>query len=627
MRGKGGLRAALACLLVFGCLGVLVMWLERAARPPWPAITHIEAAASDAPAALQPLPPVLSEWKNFDLPLRICQVRCDTLYTVYRHQFELQARPDLDWALYLPFFDANVAVYLNGSKLDERGRIQAPADVYRYHPRIIHIPALRLTPGKNTLILHLIAERRHIGGITPFYLGPAADLTRAYRWRALMTEDAVLGVFALQVGSLLLALGIYVRRRREVVLGWYLPTACAWLALVGMHVSPTWLSGVGMRWTVSYISSFGALAFTPLFIISIVQPPARWVRTALLSYFALGATLTVLSLHVLPLTPYWQISAPNWLVKISTYLLVPAMFWLVARIVMTRSDATAPWIIAFAAMPGVLGVMDAVRGTLAPPNEYALLPLGGVGVTVALWLELGRRLLDHQRRVSQYAAELEETVRAREAALHKSYERIREADRERALAEERQRLMRDMHDGVGGQLASLVHLAGNPDIGRDQVVDGIREGLADLRLVLDSLAQGEDDPLAALGRLRHRIQPTLEAAGIRLIWDVDPRLDLPAWSPEAVLNIYRLLQEATHNAIRHAHCQTLTIRVRAVDAGLEFCVIDDGVGMPVEPGPRKGFGLDSLRARAIRLGGTLRVDSEPGRGTSVRVTLTTAGAA
>lgn len=595
-------------------------WLDQASRPPWPAITEVDAVASDAPDALQALPPVLDNWKPYTLPLRICQVRCDTLYTVYRHRFELSARPDQDWALYLPFFDANVAVYLNGAKLDERGRMEAPPDVYRFHPRLIHIPALQLQTGSNTLILHLVAERRHIGGLTPFYLGPADELQRAFRWRALLTEDAVLAVFALQAGSLLLALGIYWRRQREAVLGWYLPTACAWLALVGLHVSPTWLSTLGARWTVTFLGSLGALAFTPLFIISIVRAPPRWMQRSLLGYFGLGAVLTVLCLHVLPLSPYWQISAPNWLVKISTYLLVPVMFWLVARIVMSRSDASAPWIIAAAAMPGVLGVADALRGTLTPPIEYALVPLGGLGVTVALWLELGRRLIDHQRRISEYAAELEATVRAREAALHQSYERIRQADRERALAEERQRLMRDMHDGVGGQLASLVHLAGNPDIGRDQVVDGIREGLADLRLVLDSLAQGEDDPLAALGRLRHRIQPTLEAAGIRLIWDVDARLELPAWSPEAVLNIYRLLQEATHNAIRHAQCRTLTLRVRAVPAGLEFSVSDDGVGMP-SAAPRRGFGLDSLRARASRLGGRLEIDSTPGQGTCVRVLL------
>lgn len=97
------LRALWACLLVFGCLAAVVAWLDQASRPPWPAITEIDAVASDAPDALQALPPVLDNWKAYTLPLRICQVRCDTLYTVYRHRFELSARPDQDWALYLPF--------------------------------------------------------------------------------------------------------------------------------------------------------------------------------------------------------------------------------------------------------------------------------------------------------------------------------------------------------------------------------------------------------------------------------------------------------------------------------------------------------------------------------------------
>ncbi len=116
-----------------------------------------------------------------------------------------------------------------------------------------------------------------------------------------------------------------------------------------------------------------------------------------------------------------------------------------------------------------------------------------------------------------------------------------------------------------------MHLASNPETGREQVVAGLREGLADLRLVLDPLAPDEDDPLLALGRLRHRIQPTLEAAGIALHWAVDPGLDLPAWSPEAVLNIYRMLQGATHNVIRHHGRGTYSQRraIHPINSGIQ----------------------------------------------------------
>ncbi len=615
-------RALGVCLLCFGLLGAALGGMYRASIPEVPAITEIEGAASHAPEPGESLPPQDAEWQRYALPLRICKVRCDTLYTVYRHRFDLAQSARADWALYLPFFDANVAVYLNGQMLDQQGRMLAPADVYRFHSRLVRLPQSRLRLGENELLLQLVAERPYYGALSPMYLAPMEALAAPQRWRARLTEHTIAGVGWLHAGSLLVALALFLGGRRESVLGWYLVAAVFWLALIALHASPGLLAATPWRWTATFLSVAGVLSFSPLFILSILQPPPTWMVRALLGLFGICLVTTVLAMHVLDLDAYWQFQVPNYTLKLSALLLVPLMLGLVLRIVLKRKSSwSAAWLLALAAMPGVFGIADAVMGSISPPLQMALLPLGGLGVSMALWLELIRRLIENHRRLASHAAELEQTVRAREADLRESYERLRHADRERALGEERQRLLHDMHDGVGGQLASLVHLAGNPEIGRDQVVAGLREGLADLRLVLDSLAQGEDDPMVALGRLRHRIQPPLEAAGINLHWAVDPKLELPAWSPEAVLHIYRLLQESIHNVIRHAQARNLTLEVRGDGDRIEFGVIDDGVGMAPGAAAGPGYGLDSLRARAIKLGGYLTLTPAPGGGTEVRVSL------
>ena len=615
-------RALGVCLLWFGLIGAVIGGMCLASIPDVPAIRDIDAAASSTPSPGTNAPPRDGPWQHFELPLRICKVRCDTLYTVFRHRFDMARLPDQDWALYLPFFDANVAVYLNGRLLDQQGRMLAPADVYRFHSRLVRLPLSELQMGENELILQLVAERQRYGGLAPFYLAPMDVLAAPQRWRARLTEQTVAGVGWLQSGSLLVALVLFLSGRRESLLGWYLVSAVFWVLLIVLHASPSFLADTPWRWTATFISVSGVLSFSPLFIIGILQPPPGWMIRSLTALFAACASVSVLAMHVLPLDAYWQFQLPNYMLKFSGYLLVPLMLVLVLRITLKRAHSwSAAWLLAFAAMPGIMGIADALLGTLGPPLQMALLPLGGLGVSLALWLELSRRLIENHRRMATHAAELEIEVRAREADLRESYERLRDADRERALGEERQRLLRDMHDGVGGQLASLVHLAGNPEIGRDQVVAGLREGLADLRLVLDSLAQGDDDPMVALGRLRHRIQPTLEAAGISLRWAVDPDLELPAWSPEAVLNIYRLLQEAIHNVIRHAKARQLTLGLRAFGDRIEFSVIDDGVGLDPDAIPGRGFGLDSLRARAAKLGGDLELRSAPGQGTAVMVSL------
>lgn len=611
------LRAWLLPLLCCVLLALLIGGIHRASLPSMAAVRSIEAAASQQQVG-DALPAATANWQVYALPLRTCTVRCDTPFLLLRHRFRLDHAPRQDWAVYLPFFDANVAVYLNGRKLDQRGRMQPPADLYRYHSRLVLLPQGSLRTGDNELLLHLVSEVRHLGGMAPFYLGAADDLAGPQRWRVLLTEQAVAGVAWLQAGSLLLALALYFAGRRENVQGWYLLAAPFWLLLGVLHLSPVWPQPGYGRWVVMHAALLGVMTFTPLFIIAIVRPPPRWLVRALLGFFVAGLLLAGSALTWWPLEPYWRLQLPNYVLKLASYTMVPWMLWLVGRIVLARGTSrSAPWLVAFAAMPAVLGITDALRGTLSPPLEFALLPFGALGVVLALWLELARRVIQFERQMAAHAQQLQQTLSAREVELAQSFERIREGDRERALAAERQRLLRDMHDGVGGQLASLVHLAGNPQVAREQVVSGLREGLADLRLVLDSLAQSDDDLLVALGRLRHRIEPTLAAAGLHLAWEVDARLDLPPWHPEAVLHLYRCVQEAANNAIRHAYARSLRVALRAEADALVLEVEDDGRGFdPTRTDA--GHGLAGLRARAARLGGAFTIDSAPGVGTRLQ---------
>lgn len=592
------------CALVAFALAAL----QRASLPEQPAVVQIDSAPSAAPDG-SGLPPVTGPWQRYRLPLRTCQVRCETPWIVLRHRFDADTVAGGDWALYLPFFDANVAVYLNGRKLDQRGRMHPPADLYRYHSRLVLLPATALKPQANELLLHLVSEVRHLGGLGRFYVGAAAPLEAAQSWRALLTEGLVAGAAWLQAGSMLVVAVLFLFGRREEVQRWYLLAAPFWLLLALLHLLPDWPTPGYGRWLAMHAALLGCLGFTPLFIIAIVRQPPRWLVRSLLAFCAAAVLFAAVALLWWPLEPYWRLQAPNLVLKFASYMLVPWMLWLVVRIVAARGRTrSGPWLVVFAAMPALMGIADALVGSLAPPLEFAMLPLGAIGVVLALWLELARRVILSERRLAAHAQQLEATVRAREAELERSFERIREADRERALGAERARLLRDMHDGVGGQLASLVHLASDPRTGREQVVSGLREGLADLRLVLDSLAQGDDDLLVALGRLRHRLAPTLEAAGIRLVWEVDARIELPPWHPQAVLHLYRLVQEAVHNSIRHARARTLRVGLHAHGDGLRVLIEDDGTGFEPAAAAGRGYGLSGMHERAARLGGSLCIE-------------------
>lgn len=612
-------RAPLLCLI--GLLMCLA-WAHWVSVPGLPPLESVEVAS----AAPEGTPVADGDWSVQTLPWGSCDQDCDRRQFLIRHRFELDEAATQDWGVYIPLYTANVHVYLDGQVLDRSGRVQVPPDAYAYHPRLAHIPAQALTSGTHTLLIHLVSDLPPRGGMGDVWLGPLAALERAHLVRSWLTQYAVVGVAWALACSLVLA-GLLRHRHREPLQTWFLVCAPFWLLQALLQVAPEWLPADYVRWALVFAAQFGCMAFTPLFLLSLFTTPSpQLVRTLLI-----GGIAAIAAAFLLLVPTAWKLKLlPDSVVlflrlllicaRILSLLLLPWMLWLVLRIARARPQSrSAPWLVLCASLPALGALADLLRGLLLPPIQVPLLPLGGIGVALALWLEWGRRIREFERQLAGHAEELAATVQARELELEASFARLREADRERALAAERQRLLRDMHDGVGGQLASLVHLADNPATERAQVVEGLREGLADLRLILDSLAS-EDDLLLALGRLRHRLAPTLQSAGIELKWHIDPRLDVPPWPPEAVLHLYRIVQEATHNAIRHAQARHLTISVAPHAAGLCLEIADDGIGLTETEGGQ-GYGLAGLRDRAARLGATLEIKSSPGSGTCIRMLL------
>lgn len=613
--------APLCCLLGLLCCLASIHWLSV---PEWASLATVEVA----PAARDGTPVADGEWTVQTLPWASCDRECERRHFLIRHRFELSAAATQDWGVYLPLYTANVHIYLDDTVLDRSGRVQLPADAYAYHPRLARIPARALTAGTHTLIVHLVSDLPPRGGLGEVWLGPIAPLERAHLARSWLTQYAVVGVAWALACSLVLA-ALLRRRRREPLQTWFLVCAPFWLLQALLQVAPAWLPADHVRWALVFTAQFGCMAFTPLFLLSLFSTPSPQLLRALL----IGGIAAIAAALLLLLPPAWNLQLlPDGVLlflrlllisaRVLSLLLLPWMLWLVLRIARSRPQSrSAPWLVLCAALPALGALADFLRGMLFPPIQVPMLPLGGIGLALALWLEWGRRIREFERQLAGHAEELAATVRAREAELEASFARLREADRERALAAERQRLLRDMHDGVGGQLASLVHLADNPATERGRVVEGLREGLADLRLILDSLAS-EDDLLLALGRLRHRLTPTLQSAGIALKWRIEQRLDVPPWPPEAVLHLYRIVQEATHNAIRHAHARELSIALCALGDGLCLEIADDGVGMP-DSDSGQGYGLAGLRERAARLGATLEIRSSRGFGTTIRLLLPT----
>lgn len=176
----------------------------------------------------------------------------------------------------------------------------------------------------------------------------------------------------------------------------------------------------------------------------------------------------------------------------------------------------------------------------------------------------------------------------------------------RSRAQEREALLRDVHDGFGSQLASVRLMVEKGRIPPEQLPDYLQELSADLHLVVDTLGQSDITLEDAIHDMRYRTERRFGTHAIRFDWQLALK-DMPPLTSRHILQILRIAQEAMHNAIRHADAQHITLSARfdAARQHLLLTVQDDGVGMPEQP-PR-GRGLDNMRHRAREVGGHLHI--------------------
>jgi signal transduction histidine kinase len=265
---------------------------------------------------------------------------------------------------------------------------------------------------------------------------------------------------------------------------------------------------------------------------------------------------------------------------------------------------------------------------------YVNLGLSYSAMLVAIGAALTWRFARALNPVDSFAGRLVTQVREAEDKLKASFAREEERARAAALAREHTQLMRDLHDGLGGQLVSIVALSERGNDASAGIGDAARAALKDLRLVIDSMDDIGGDLMLALGSWRERAMAQLRPHGIELDWQITPPgLPVhPELRPWHVIQIMRLLDEALTNAVKHAHARRImvSIETRCEANGLDqgrITIEDDGKGFVLDADSKApaesmqaGRGLRNMRSRATRCGAGLDLTSGAG-GTRVRLTL------
>jgi signal transduction histidine kinase len=261
-----------------------------------------------------------------------------------------------------------------------------------------------------------------------------------------------------------------------------------------------------------------------------------------------------------------------------------------------------------------------------PGGTTRLLPHAIPIILLIFFSVLVSRFLQLYRRAERQNVELETRIREKLAELEDRYAQVEQLQRVRVLADERARMTREMHDGMGAQLVSLLSLAESEAADRKVLTTGLRESIDELRLIIHSLEPSGSEVGTLLALLRERYASRIDHSGLRFQWHVEPSGDDVELSPERALHLVRIVQEAVTNVLKHASASIVGIatepETRGGVAGVTIRISDDGVGIAQGPASTTptGRGVENMKQRGTALGGSLHVINGD-RGTTVELWL------
>ena len=632
MKRASWVLRATSSVALCGCL-LSCSSLEPETAPP--GLVHITSAqmakvspgdlSTEPPQVLGPLPAL--PWVPTTLPYAPPRnvvpnptgtdtTKMASTTTWFRITLPAAAVTDTLNALYLPRWHTwgNLAIYANGELVYNSQENNSGADFNL--PLLARLPAGLSRRNGLEIVLRMDSVTVVGGALSSIWLGSATQLHPMFETRRLWQNRMpqitssiflVLGVFAL---------AFWVRRRHATAqLFFFVLSVLFYIRNLHYYLDETvvpekwftWLTLNSLGWLIVVVCWFafrlqthryrlvertltGAMALA-----SLLSMPLGWLNANLGLMYSVAYLIFIgVSLGVTSLLTY-----ASWRSRSREYGLLAVILWFNSG----------------------LGVHDWLLMNWRTNLESVyLLPFGVLALFVTFLASVLRDYLAALSASEKASSLLEVRLAERERELDESYAKLRAVEQAQLLSHERQRLMREMHDGLGSALMSSLVAVERGQMQPGDIAQVLRECVDDLKLTIDSLEPVGDDLLVLLATLRYRLEPRLQAAGIKLSWEVEsvPRL---AWlNPGAALSILRMMQEILTNILKHAHAQSIRVATQLRGDHVAITISDDGVGFDTGTANDTGRGLKNLQRRAADIGGDVDITSGPS-GTQVLIRL------
>jgi signal transduction histidine kinase len=517
----------------------------------------------------------------------------------YMAQVNFAQSPQAPWALYLPRVIMNAEAWVNGDLVGRDGRMAPPVTRNWNTPLLFTTPGHVWRAGVNTVQIRVTAFADDAGGLAPPQLGRADVMATLHSqqtfWQRELVHAATISVIAL--GFFVMTL--WLRKRERIEYGHFSLGAVLWgTSNLNMTVRDAPLPNAQWELFV-YVSMVWSWLFLCLFTLRFARQLPQWLeRSVLIFGAACGMAL--------------GLSGPTGAVVWGPYWLVPVLvlgawsMWKVAAFVRRTSRSDYKILVLVEALVFVLGAHDWLiqAGHMPFETAYGTPYAAPLLLAAFAWLIAG----DHartQRDLATLNLELADRVHSKEMALRESFSKLADLERAQAVSQERHRIMRDMHDGVGMHLSSAIRQLQGGQADTEVIEQTLRDSLDQLKLTVDSMGLREGDVAGLLGSLRYRLTPRLQAAGMQLHWHVD---ELPDWRQGHIDNLQHLqyiVFEAVSNALQHAQASALWLRASTDGSQISVHIEDNGKGLDAghdNTAPPQGRGLQGMRNRAHAMG-------------------------
>lgn len=529
-------------------------------------------------------------------------------------------------ALFLAVRNSIDEIRLNGQVVQSLSALPKLKGLVTSEPGFVQLPPERVLAGANMLAV----DTPNFGSqwLSEFAIGPSEILAENYRWKILLQTDMALIGLAILAFTILLCLVVRwpAEDRPRIMALVALLATCGFSTYLLTFSPPVPLSLEVTIFLYVLSNLFIALAVLTHVLLD-QRRPVSWLRWSWVGWVAAVGVCIVAIAGAILIGP-----SNAWFRE-----MINGSFWVViaagsaAIVLLARGlvrDRGARWfersILAFCISAFVIDRLGTIFPLSSPFDPGLQLTLGwspivGGLLGLSMVVALAREATEARRTVLSANDILRAELDKREAELRISLAREQDIQKRAVLLEERQRIVRDMHDGIGGQLLGLAVQVKARQLDSEGLETALQTSIADMRLIVDSLDSAEEGIADALRGFEHRVRAQANAIKAQFQSRIDLDADDAVLGPRATLQVLRILQEGVANAIRHARPDRISLEAGLNAAGrVEIVLKDNGPGIP--SGASEGRGLANMRTRAASIGAQLELTSDTG-GTTIRLVL------